>query len=132
MAEILKHWEVKRSLLLAGGSTALAMNEPVREQSWTIQFGSGKNVREVNLRQNSFSGSGLAVKGEHIVDPQSGNPVTAQKRAWALSDALSTTFIILDRPAMESFCEKHDGVGWALELSDDHDGVTAISRLQLL
>ena len=72
------------------------------------------------------------------MDPRSGNVVTAQKIAWALaptaalSDALSTAFMILDRPAMESFCEKHEGVGWALELSDDHGGVTAISRLQSL
>lgn len=114
------------------------MNEPVSEQSWIIQFGSGKNVRQVNLRQNSFSGSGLAVKGKHIVDPRSGNPVTAQKRAWALaptaalSDALSTAFTILDRPTMDSFCEKHKGVGWALEFSDDHGGVTEISRLRSL
>ncbi len=137
MAAILQQWEVKRSLLLAGGSTALAMDAPVREQAWSIQFGSGKNVRQVNLRQNSLSGSGLAVKGEHIVDPRSGNHVRTQKQAWALaptaalSDALSTAFMILDQPAMESFCENHSGIGWALQLPDGRGGVTALTRLPM-
>jgi thiamine biosynthesis lipoprotein len=85
MAGILEQWEVKHSLLLAGDSTALALDAPARRQGWPIQFGSGKNARQVNLYQNSFAGSGLALKGEHIVDPRSRNPVTAQKRAWVLA-----------------------------------------------
>ncbi len=135
MAAILDQWELKRTLLLAGGSTALSMNAPVGEKAWAIQFGNGKNVRQVSLRQNSFSGSGLAVKGEHIVNPRTGNTVGIQKQAWALaptaalSDALSTAFMILDRPAMESFCEIHEGMGWALQLPDARGGLTAITRL---
>jgi len=103
IAEKLEDWDVNRCLLIAGGSTILAMEPPALEQGWPIQFGSGKNSRQMNLRQCSFSGSGLAVKGEHIFDPRSGNPVAALKRAWALaptaalSDALSTAFMILDR-----------------------------------
>ncbi len=135
MAGILDQWEVKRSLLLAGGSTALALDPPNGEEGWVLQFGDGNNLRQLTLYQNSFSGSGLAVKGEHIVDPRSGNPVKAQKKAWALaptaalSDALSTAFMILDGPDIDSFCENHDGIGWALELPDKRDVITATSRL---
>ena len=132
IAEKLEDWDVNRCLLIAGGSTILAMEPPALEQGWPIQFGSGKNSRQMNLRQCSFSGSGLAVKGEHIVDPRSGNPVAALKRAWALaptaalSDALSTAFMILDRPAIEAFHKKHDEIGWALELPD-YAGIQQLS-----
>ena len=132
IAEKLEDWDVNRCLLIAGGSTILAMEPPALEQGWPIQFGSGKNSRQMNLRQCSFSGSGLSVKGEHIFDPRSGIPVAGLKRAWALaptaalSDALSTAFMILDRPAIEAFHKKHDEIGWALELPD-YAGIQQLS-----
>jgi len=125
MSGILEEWEVNRSLLIAGGSTVLAMDAPAQEQGWPVQFGSGEYSRQMNLCKCSFSGSGLTVKGEHIVDPRSGISVAILKRAWALaptaalSDALSTAFMILDRPAIEAIHDKHDEIGWALELPDN-------------
>jgi thiamine biosynthesis lipoprotein len=49
-----------------------------------------------------LSGSGLAVKGNHILDPRTGQPARRLNRAWALcdtaaeSDALSTACMVLD------------------------------------
>ena len=135
MSEILGRWDVNRSLLIAGGSTVLAMDAPAQEQGWPIQFGGREHSRQLKLCHCSFSGSGLAVKGEHIVDPRSGIPVPARKRAWALaptaalSDALSTAFMIMERTSIEVFCEKHQEIGWALELPDGIEGTTACSNL---
>ncbi len=127
MAEILQEWEVNRTLLIAGSSTALAMDAPSHEKGWPVNFGHGENSRQVNIRYCSLSGSGLSTKGQHIVDPRSGNPVVIKKRAWALaptaalSDALSTAFMILDKPEIEDYHRKHDGIGWALEMPDNND-----------
>jgi thiamine biosynthesis lipoprotein len=49
-----------------------------------------------------LSGSGLAVKGQHILDPRTSQPATRQQRTWALcdsaaeSDALSTACMVLN------------------------------------
>ena len=132
MAEILQEWEVNRTLLIAGGSTALAMDAPSHEKGWPVRFGHGDNSRQVNIRYCSLSGSGLSTKGQHIVDPRSGYPVVIKKRAWALaptaalSDALSTAFMVLDRNAIEAIHEKHDEIGWALELPDS-SGILQLS-----
>jgi len=54
-----------------------------------------------------LSGSGLAVKGNHILDPRTGQPALRQNRAWALadtaaeSDALSTACMVLSEPELE-------------------------------
>jgi thiamine biosynthesis lipoprotein len=59
------------------------------------------------LQNASLSGSGLAVKGNHIFDPRSGQPALRQNRAWALtdtaaeSDALSTACMVLSEPELE-------------------------------
>ena len=53
-----------------------------------------------------MSGSGIAVKGDHILDPRNGEPVRARARAWALastaaeSDALSTACMVLSEDEM--------------------------------
>jgi len=54
-----------------------------------------------------LSGSGLAVKGNHIFDPRTGQTALRQNRAWALtdtaaeSDALSTACMVLSEPELE-------------------------------
>ncbi len=125
MAGILEDWEVAQSLLIAGGSTVLAMDAPTGHQGWPVQFGSISNhTRDLNLCHQSISGSGLAVKGEHIYNPRSGSSLHEKKQAWALapsavlSDALSTAFMVMDRPGIESFCRKYPEFGWALQTPD--------------
>jgi thiamine biosynthesis lipoprotein len=66
------------------------------------------------LSNGSLSGSGLAVKGQHIIDPRTGLPGSRRNRVWALadtaaeSDALSTACMILEEPAMASVAARND------------------------
>jgi FAD:protein FMN transferase len=60
------------------------------------------------LKNCSLSGSGLAVKGQHIFDPRTGKPAQRLNRAWALaqtaaeSDALSTACMVWDEVEMSA------------------------------
>jgi thiamine biosynthesis lipoprotein len=70
-----------------------------------------------------LSGSGLAVKGNHILDPRTGQAALRQSRAWALadtaaeSDALSTACMVLSEPELEEVLA-HDP-SWLFFLETD-------------
>ncbi|MCA1963475.1 MAG: FAD:protein FMN transferase, partial [Prosthecobacter sp.] len=71
----------------------------------------------------ALSGSGFQVKGSHIMDPRTLQPMPCQEgRSYALapsaalSDALSTAFMVLGAEASQAFCARHGGqieVLWA-------------------
>jgi thiamine biosynthesis lipoprotein len=66
-----------------------------------------------------LSGSGTEVKGEHVVDPRTGRPASGHAAAWAshpsaaVSDALSTAFMVMTTAEVAGFCGRHPAV-WAL------------------
>jgi thiamine biosynthesis lipoprotein len=66
------------------------------------------------LKHCSLSGSGLTVRGQHIVDPRTGLPGSRRNRAWALtdtadeSDALSTACMMLDEPDIAGVLAHND------------------------
>ena len=101
MAEILREWEWNAFLLVAGGSSILAGAAPPGAPGWSCGLGDDNSPRRFSLEHASLSGSGLAVKGQHILDPRTGHPAQRQNRAWALcdtaaeSDALSTACMVL-------------------------------------
>jgi thiamine biosynthesis lipoprotein len=102
MAEVLREWDCHSFLLVAGGSSILAGDAPAGTVGWDCGLGENNSPRRHWLANGSLSGSGLAVKGEHIFDPRTGLPSSRRNRAWALtstaaeSDALSTACMILD------------------------------------
>jgi thiamine biosynthesis lipoprotein len=102
MAEVLREWSCPAFLLVAGGSSILAGNAPAETAGWSCGLGDDHSPRRYWLKNGSLSGSGLAVKGQHILDPRMGQPARRQNRAWALaetaaeSDALSTACMVLD------------------------------------
>ncbi len=102
MAELLREWSCPAFLLVAGGSSILAGDAPVGATGWSCGLGDDNSPRRYWLKHASLSGSGLAVKGQHILDPRTGHPAKRQNRAWALcdtaaeSDALSTACMVLD------------------------------------
>jgi thiamine biosynthesis lipoprotein len=102
MAAELKDWDCSSFLLNAGGSSVLIGEAPPGKPGWSSGLGDDNAGRRFWLNHCSLSGSGIAVKGEHILDPRSGEPVRARPRAWALastaaeSDALSTACMVLD------------------------------------
>ena len=102
MAEVLREWSCDSFLLVAGGSSILAGSAPPGTAGWLCGLADDHSPRRYRLKNCSLSGSGLAVKGPHILDPRTGKPALRQNRAWALSetaaesDALSTACMVLD------------------------------------
>jgi thiamine biosynthesis lipoprotein len=107
MAELLHHWDCSSFLLVAGGSSILAGGAPKETAGWSCGLGDDDAPQRLLLVRTSLSGSGLAVKGSHILDPRTGRPALRQSRAWALagsaaeSDALSTACMVLGEPELK-------------------------------
>jgi thiamine biosynthesis lipoprotein len=126
MAEVLHEWSCESFLLVAGGSSILAGNAPPGTAGWLCGLADDHSPRRYRMKNCSLSGSGLAVKGPHILDPRTGKPAPRQNRAWALSetaaesDALSTACMVLDEADLpeiilnlsSSFVWLQDGNGW--------------------
>jgi FAD:protein FMN transferase len=107
MAVELAEWEVSRALLVAGGSSILALDAPAGERGWKVRI---NETHAIFLRHRSIGTSGLAVKGAHIIDPRHGEAAEVAGRAWAVarraawSDALSTAFLLLPWPEVGTIC----------------------------
>lgn len=119
MAAVLAEWAIPAACLQSGGSTALALAPPSGETGWPVGLGDGPTHRLLSLRDAALSGSGIAVKGSHLIDPRTGAPSPRTTRAWclaptaALSDALSTAFFILPESELATFCAAHPEIGAA-------------------
>jgi thiamine biosynthesis lipoprotein len=107
MAELLRSWDCPSFLLVAGGSSMLSGGPPKETAGWSCGLGDDHAPQRFYMTHASLSGSGLAVKGNHILDPRTGRPALRQNRAWALadtaaeSDALSTACMVLSEPELE-------------------------------
>jgi len=112
MAELLRQWDCPAFLLVAGGSSILAGDPPVDTLGWSCGLGEDDAPQRFFLAHASLSGSGLAVKGQHILDPRTGRPALRQNRAWVLadsaaeSDALSTACMVLSEPELEQVLDQ--------------------------
>ena len=62
------------------------------------------------LKDAALSGSGTSVRGAHIIDPRTGQPVRDKLRVWARAplaahaDALSTAFMVLSVEELGGLC----------------------------
>jgi thiamine biosynthesis lipoprotein len=107
VAEVVREWSCPAFLLVAGGSSILAGDAPADMAGWSCGLGEDNSPHRYWLKNASLSGSGLTVKGKHILDPRTGQPAQRQNRAWALcdtaaeSDALSTACMVLDETEIE-------------------------------
>jgi FAD:protein FMN transferase len=129
--EVLTDWDIENVLLHGGTSTALAAGSaPGREgdrAGWPVGVGGGWPClgvpREIVLEDRALSGSGTEVKGLHILDPRTGKPARGHVAAWAVhpvaavSDALSTAFMVMSTAEVEAFCTANPDV-WALAVID--------------
>jgi thiamine biosynthesis lipoprotein len=108
MAEVLGEWDCPAFLIVAGGSSILAGDSPPDLTGWSCGLGDNDSPHRLLLKNCSLSGSGLAVKGQHILDPRTGQPTPRQNRAWALadmaaeSDAFSTACMVLNETEITS------------------------------
>ena len=116
MAAILADWEIPAALLAASTSTLVAIGAPRGDEGWPIAFGSDANPRRSRLADRAISGSGIAVKGAHIIDPRTARPIEGRYRAWAiaptgaLADALSTAFMVMSEAKIREYCRQHPEV----------------------
>lgn len=119
--DILSDWSVENALVHGGTSTAAGVGPALDGAGWPVGIGGGwpGAPRELKLVDRAVSGSGTEVKGPHILDPRTGRPAKGHVAAWAahpsaaVSDALSTAFMIMDTAEVEDFCAGHPDV-WAL------------------
>jgi len=123
MGEVLREWDCPSFLLVAGGSSILAGDPPIGAAGWSCGLGEDDAPQRYLLAHASLSGSGLAVKGQHILDPRSGRPAWRQNRAWALtdtaaeSDALSTACMVLREEELEQVLGRERS--WLVFLEQD-------------
>jgi thiamine biosynthesis lipoprotein len=127
LAALLAEWDLPRFLLRASASTLLAGAPPPGERGWLVQVGTPEDRHRLYLRGAALSGSGTAVKGNHIVDPQSGSPATHFQMAWAgattaaEADALSTALMVMRKDAIQDFCRRHsDCLAYVLPRGNRH------------
>jgi FAD:protein FMN transferase len=124
MGELLRNWDCPSFLLVAGGSSILAGDPPEGTAGWSCGLGDDHSPQRFFLTCASLSGSGLAVKGSHILDPRTGRPALRQNRAWALadcaaeSDALSTACMVLSEAELEEVLAQHHSWLCFLEAGD--------------
>jgi thiamine biosynthesis lipoprotein len=106
MAQQLAEWGCPSFLIVAGGSSVLAGAAPPNTRGWSSGLGDDRADKRYWLEHCSLSGSGVAVKGNHILDPRTGKIAQQRFRAWAIastaaeSDALSTACMVLSEPEM--------------------------------
>lgn len=114
MAEVLSNWDCPAYLLVAGGSSILIGDRPNDAAGWSCGLGDDNSPRRFVLTQTSLSGSGLAVKGNHILDPRTGRRAFRTHRTWAIadsaaeSDALSTACMVMTEEEMQKVLEHDD------------------------
>jgi thiamine biosynthesis lipoprotein len=122
MAEVMRAWSCPAFLLVAGGSSILAGDPPPGTPGWSCGLGDDGSPCRYWLKNSSLSGSGLAVKGRHILDPRTGQPAARLNRAWALcdsaaeSDALSTACMVLSESEIAGVLEVEKS--WLVFLED--------------
>lgn len=124
MGELLVEWNVTSACLHSGGSTVLALAPPAGQPGWPVTLDANDSRPSFPLAHAALSGSGLTVKGEHLIDPRTGGPAARSTRTWALaptaalSDALSTAFFVWSDQAIAAFCAEHPEIGAALLTPD--------------
>ncbi len=123
MAALLRNWDCPAFLLVAGGSSILAGDAPEDAAGWSCGLGDDDATQRISLSHASLSGSGLAVKGSHILDPHTGQPALQQNRTWALadtaaeSDALSTACMVLSEPEIKEVLTQDQS--WLIFIESD-------------
>lgn len=121
MAATLREWGITSACLNSGGSSVLACGGlGPAERGWPVGVGEGKSYRTIPLIDASLSGSGVAVKGAHLIDPRTGQPAERTARTWALAptaaqaDGLSTGFFLMNEADIAGLCATHPQIGAAL------------------
>jgi len=116
---ILKEWGIASGLINGGDSSVYGFGNQPGRQGWPVGVGGvGDEAMppyRLLLRDQSLSGSGVQVRGHHIMDPRTGRPAPGKRAVWALhpsaamADALSTAFFVMKLEEVAEYCGKHFG-----------------------
>lgn len=112
---ILDDWDIENALLNSGTSTVLARGPGPGGEGWPVGVSGDwhemTGLRKTYLHNEALSGSGTAVKGDHIRNPKTGHAAPAiaawtksQTAAW--TDAISTALMVMPREKAESLCRE--------------------------
>jgi FAD:protein FMN transferase len=142
MAELLEEWGLELALVHGGFSSILALEAPPDCSGWPLTLSDpcapSKVLARLSARQTALGASGVR-KGDHIVDPRTGEPARGRHAAWvvlprpdeaetgaqtaeglrlapaAVADALATAFMILSSDGVQALCEQSPGLeAWIL------------------
>jgi thiamine biosynthesis lipoprotein len=145
MAELLEEWRLGPALVHGGFSSVLALEPPQGREGWPLTLSDpglpSRVLARLSVRQTALGASGLR-KGDHIVDPRTGEPAGGRLAAWvavprpelasaevpeaeaptvaaaAVTDALATAFMLLSLEEIEELCERSPGLeAWILPKS---------------
>lgn len=143
MAELLEEWGLHASLAHGGFSSVLALEPPPGRDGWPLTLSDpsapSRVLARLTVRQTALGASGLR-KGDHIVDPRTGQAARERLAAWvavprpcesppdpvseqphraaaaAVTDALTTACMLLRHDQVEVLCRSSPGVeAWILE-----------------
>ena len=120
MAGLLAEWSIDRALIMGGWSTLLAVGTPPGTPGWRVSLPGASDKEHYLPAGFSVSASGFEVRGEHVLDPASGITAAQATRAWsiapsaAVSDALSTTALVLPGEALRRLAETFGECGFVL------------------
>jgi thiamine biosynthesis lipoprotein len=119
LAKLLQEWDIDTALIHGGTSSVFALGAPPGKKGWPLTLSNPFNrqitLARLHLRNQAVSGSGLQ-KGQHIIDPRTGQPLQGKRAAWAIApdaastDAISTAFMIMEPAAIENYCRQHPEV----------------------
>jgi thiamine biosynthesis lipoprotein len=151
MAEALEEWGLGVALVHGGFSSVLALDAPASRGGWPLTLSDpgapSRVLARLSVRQTAFGASGLR-KGDHIVDPRTGEPPRGRRAAWvavprpaapgsaaqagegprpaaaAVADALATAFMLIEPGEVDALCAQNPGLeAWILpERAEGPDG----------
>jgi thiamine biosynthesis lipoprotein len=117
---VLREWRIASALVHSGQSTVYAHGLSPTGAPWRLALRSpddtAATIGSIQLGDAALSGSGQRLHGGHIIDPATGRPAARCEATWAiapsaaLSDALSTAFMLLPPEQVERTCAQWPGV----------------------
>ena len=141
MAELLEEWGLQLALVHGGFSSVLALESPGGHDGWPLTLSDpgapSRVLARLSVRQTALGASGVR-KGDHIVDPRTGEPARGRCGAWvavprpqaagpqasadgprmaaaAVTDALTTAFMLLNTDEIAVICKASPGLeAWVL------------------
>lgn len=131
MAELLEDWRIGRAFVHGGFSSILALEPPAGLDGWPLTLSQPiapfDVLARLSVRQTAIGASGIR-KGDHILDPRTGDVVSGRLAAWvsaprpeatgtggasraaAVTDALATACMSMSDAEIERLCVSSPGL----------------------